>query len=227
MSRPGRSCAATSRAPARHVPPKTTRRTRRAPSPCAPSRGSSESSRGLTRRAVLARSSPQTTGPSAASRRTHAGRGRRTTAESPPSPQRHRWGLPYKNRAPCPSSRQNYRLPCHPRRRWSTASSGYPHRKPTPPTHPLGTLEACVVAYLLGIARRRRSCTTSQRSPPAIAVRRRRVPFRPNTERPRALGELTLLHAPLHDRECRRPRRNWPSRAAPMAKATLQAPTSS
>jgi hypothetical protein len=48
------------------------------------------------RRTIPARSSTQTTGPSAASRRTRAGRGRHTTAESLSSPQRHRWGLPYK-----------------------------------------------------------------------------------------------------------------------------------
>jgi hypothetical protein len=172
-------------------------------------------------RAVPARSLPRTAGPSAAFRRTRAGRGRRTTAESPPSPQRHWWGLAYKNRAPCPSSRRHRRPP---RRRQSAASSGHPRRKPAPPMHLLGTLEACVVAYLLSIARRHRSRSTPRPSPPAIVVHRRQVPFRPNSERPWALGELTLLPAPLHGRERHRPHRNWPSRAAPMAKGHIASP---
>jgi hypothetical protein len=54
-------------------------------------------------------------------------------------------------------------------------------------------------------------------SPPATAMRRRRVSFRPNSEYQRALGEHALLPAPLHDRERRRPHRIWPGRAAPMA----------
>jgi hypothetical protein len=87
----------------------------------------------------------------------------------------------------------------------------------------LRTLEACVV-YLPGIARRRRSHSTPRPSPSATAVRRRQVPLRPNSEHPRALGELTLLPAPLHGLERRRPRRNWPSRAAPMAKGHIASP---
>jgi hypothetical protein len=63
-------------------------------------------------------------------------------------------------------------------------------------TYSLGPLEACTVTHLLGIAPPRRSRSTPRLSPPAIAVRRRRVPFRPNFEHQRALGELTLLPAP-------------------------------
>jgi hypothetical protein len=107
-------------------------------------------------------------------------------------------GLAYKNRAPCPSSRRHHRPPRHPRRCRSATSSGRPHRKLAPPTHPLGPLEVCAIACLLGIAPPRRSRSTPRPSPPAIAVRHHRVPFRPNSECPRALGELTLLPAPLH-----------------------------
>jgi hypothetical protein len=133
-------------------------------------------------------------------------------------------GLAYKNRAPCPSSRWHRRPPRHPRRRRSAASSGHPRRKPAPPTHPLGPLEACAVACLLGTAPPHRSRSTPRRSLPAIAVRHHLVPFRPNSECSRALCELTLLPAPLHVRERRRPRRNWPSRAAPMAKVHIASP---
>jgi hypothetical protein len=122
---------------------------------------------------------------------------------------------------PCPSSRRHHRPLCHPRRRRSAASSGHPRRKPAPPTHPLGTLEACIITYFLGIAHSRRSRSTPRPSLPAIVVRRRRVPFCPNSKRPQALGELTLLPAPLHVRERRRPRRNLSSRAAPMAKGHI------
>jgi hypothetical protein len=80
-------------------------------------------------------------------------------------------------------------------------------------TYTQGPLEACVVASLPGIARRRRSHRTPRPSPPATAVRRRRVPLYPNFEHPQALGELTLLPAPLHGRELHRPRRIFASRA--------------
>jgi hypothetical protein len=88
----------------------------------------------------------------------------------------------------------------------------------------LETLEACAVAYLPGIARRHRSHSTPRPSPPVTSMHRRRVPLRPNSEHPRALGELTLLPAPLQGRERRRPHRNWPSRAAPMAKGHIASP---
>jgi hypothetical protein len=91
-------------------------------------------------------------------------------------------------------------------------------------TYSLGPLEACVFAHLLDIAPPCRSRSTPRLPPPAIAVRCRLVPFRPNSEHQRALGELTLLPAPLHGRERRRPRRNWPSRAAPMAKGHIASP---
>jgi hypothetical protein len=77
---------------------------------------------------------------------------------------------------------------------------------------------------LLGIARRLLSRPTLRPSLPAITVCYRRVPFRPNSERPRALGELTLLPAPLHGRERRQPRRNWPSHTAPMEKGHIASP---
>jgi hypothetical protein len=55
-------------------------------------------------------------------------------------------------------------------------------------------------------------------------VRHRRVPPRPNSEHQRPFGEHALIPAPLHGRERRRPRRNWPSRAAPMAKGHIARP---
>jgi hypothetical protein len=61
-------------------------------------------------------------------------------------------------------------------------------------------------------------------SPPVAAVRRRRVPRLQNSKHQRPLGEHSLIPAPLHARERRRPRRNWPSRAAPMAKGHIGSP---
>jgi hypothetical protein len=56
------------------------------------------------------------------------------------------------------------------------------------------------------------------------AVRRRRVPPCPNSEHQRPLGEHALIPTPLHGRERCRPRRNRPSRAAPMAKGHIVSP---
>jgi hypothetical protein len=81
-------------------------------------------------------------------------------------------------------------------------------------TYSLGSLEACAVAHLPGIAPPRRSRNTPRSSPPAVAMRRRRVPFCPNFEHQRALGELTLLPTPFPGRSPRRSRRNLASRAA-------------
>jgi hypothetical protein len=61
-------------------------------------------------------------------------------------------------------------------------------------------------------------------SSPVTVVRRRRVPPRPNSEHQWPLGEHALIPAPLHGRERRRPSRNWPSRAAPMAKGHIASP---
>jgi hypothetical protein len=82
-------------------------------------------------------------------------------------------------------------------------------------TYSLGPIEACVVAHLLGIAPPCQSRSPPRPSPPAIAVRRRRVPYRPNSEHQRALGERALLPAPLHGRERRRPRPIWPEPRRP------------
>jgi hypothetical protein len=81
-------------------------------------------------------------------------------------------------------------------------------------TYILGPLEACAVASLPGIARRRRSHRTPRPSPPATAVRHHRVPLHPNFQHPRALGELTLLPVPLHGQERHRPHRILAARAA-------------
>jgi hypothetical protein len=61
-------------------------------------------------------------------------------------------------------------------------------------------------------------------SPPVTTVRRLRVPPRPNSEHQRSLGEHALIPAALHGRERCRPRRNWPSRAAPMVKGHIASP---
>jgi hypothetical protein len=61
-------------------------------------------------------------------------------------------------------------------------------------------------------------------SPSVAVVCRRTVPPHPNSEHQRHLGEHALIRAPLHDREHRRPRQNWPSRAAPMAKGHIASP---
>jgi hypothetical protein len=63
-------------------------------------------------------------------------------------------------------------------------------------------------------------------SPPVTAVRRRRVPPRPNSEHQWPLGEHALLPAPLHGRERRWPHRNRPSRTAPTAKGGVASPES-
>jgi hypothetical protein len=77
------------------------------------------------RRAVPARGSPRTAGPSVAPRHTRADRGSRAMAASPSLPRRHRRGLAYKNRAPRP-----------PR-----AVTAAPPRLPLPATGELAILE--------------------------------------------------------------------------------------
>jgi hypothetical protein len=168
------------------------------------------------------RTAPRRTGPGlAADRRSvggippYARRPRyRATAASPSSPRRHRGGLAYKNQTPCPhpGATPSRRPPLPPSRRTCMLAS-IPGRL-TILTYSLGPLEACVVAYLPGITRRRRSHLTPWPSPPATTVRCRRVPLCPNSEHPRALGELTLLPAPLHGRERYQPRRISAARAA-------------
>jgi hypothetical protein len=81
-------------------------------------------------------------------------------------------------------------------------------------TYSLEPLEAYVIASLPGIARHRRSHRRPRPLPPATAVRRCRVPLCLNFEHPRAIGELTLLPAPLHGREHHRPCRILAARAA-------------
>jgi hypothetical protein len=117
----------------------------------------------------------------------------------------------------------------------SQLSALFKHRRSLPRTTPgwltiltysLGPLEACAVAHLLGIAPPRWSRSPPRPSPPAIAVRRRRVTFRPNSEHQRALGELTLLPAPLHGREPAGLAGIGRTAPPPWPRATLQTPNS-
>jgi hypothetical protein len=128
----------------------------------------------------------------------------------------------FKHRSSLPRATPSHRPPLSPSRQARLPAS-IPSRL-TILTYSLGPLEACTVAHLLGIAPPCRSRNTPRPSPPAITVRRRLVPFRPNSEHQRARGELTLLPAPLHGWEHRRPHRNWLSRAAPMAKGHIASP---
>jgi hypothetical protein len=112
-------------------------------------------------------------------------------------------------------------LPCATPSRWPPLSPSRQARmlasilgRLTILTYSLGPLEACAVAHLLGSAPPHRSRSTPRPSPPAIAVGRRRVPFRPNTEHQRALGELTLLPTPFPGRSPRRRCRISASHAA-------------
>jgi hypothetical protein len=165
-------------------------------STCDAPQGSSESSWVLARRTAPYRPGARR-GPSTAPRRTRAGQGSHATAASPSSPRRHRGGLTYKNQAPRPNPRATpSRRPPLPPSRWTRLLARIPGRL-TILTYSLGALEACAIAYFPGIARRHRSHRTLLPTPPATAVRRRRLPLRPNSEHPRALGEITILAAPL------------------------------
>jgi hypothetical protein len=107
----------------------------------------------------------------------------------------------FKHRRSPPRATPSRRLPLPPSRQARLLAS-IPGRL-TILTYSLGPLEACAVAHLLGIAPPRRSRSTPRPSPPAIVVRRRRVPFRPNSEHQRALGEHVVDPDPSPDRERR------------------------
>jgi hypothetical protein len=118
----------------------------------------------------------------------------------------------FKHRRSLPRATPSRRLPLPPSRQARLLAS-IPGRL-TILIYSLGPLEACAIAHLLGIAPPRWSRSTPRPSPPAIAVRRRQVPFRPNSEHQRALGELTLLPTPFPGRSPRRSCRISASRAA-------------
>jgi hypothetical protein len=127
----------------------------------------------------------RTAGPSAALPIHVPAEERHGTVASSSSPRRHGRAPYLSTAAPFCASHREARPPLPPSRQARPPAS-IPGRL-TILTYSLGPLEACVVAHMLGIAPPRRSRSPLRPSPPAIAVHRRRVPFRPNSEHQRAL----------------------------------------